>query len=670
MKLFISICAFVLFILNTQAGFSQKEIKVAGKKYLLHDVKKGETAFGLSQKYNVTQAELWEANPDLKGVLKSGATIKVPVKNELSAPTKAPVTSKAQADETDFHYHKVLNKQTLFSISRQYGIKANELIRYNPELTNGLVAGRILKIPVKRTDKLVASTHPKAMYESEPAVTPATKTDANFIMHTVAAGETIYRLEHRYGVTREEIIAMNPSVATGLQTGKQLRIPKKGLHSEETLSAASPQNSAPAPVNLAQYEQPADCHPIVGLNAESYKVALLLPLHLQGNELVQPGQLNAESLLSPIDFSMLSNQWITGNTDSTASTATVTLDQRAESFLEFYEGALLALDSMQKQGMNIELYVFDAANQNMINSLLQLDVFRELNLIIGPVYSELQASVASFAAKNRIPMVSPLANTGTYEENNPYYFKVNPSREYQEEQTANYIAGEFNDDNFILLRMNGTSNSTEARVADKSRQKLKMARQYSTANGNLFHEYNFQQQGLHGVRALMKDSGANIFLIPTDNEAQVSVAVTNLNTLAEHYDIVLMGTSNFPKLKSIQTENYHKIRLRYLSSTFVDYNKPLVRRFISNYRSAFSGEPTQFSYQGYDVTYYFLSALYRYGKDFKTCLPDYPMELTQLNFNFRKVSPMGGYMNHSLFVTAYERSYDVVNLGTVTSDKK
>ncbi|HAH22983.1 MAG TPA: hypothetical protein DCL77_04345, partial [Prolixibacteraceae bacterium] len=137
-----------------------------------------------------------------------------------------------------------------------------------------------------------------------------------------------------------------------------------------------------------------------------------------------------------------------------------------------------------------------------------------------------------------------------------------------------------------------------------------------------------------------------------------------------NYNIILMGTSNLPKFKSIQTENYHHIRLRYLSPTFVDYTKPLVRRFVGKYRETFSGEPSQFSHQGYDVSYYFLSALYQYGKDFRACLPSYPMELTQMDFRFSRVTPMGGYMNHSLFITAYERNFDIVNMGTLGSEAK
>lgn len=669
MKSLIAICAFVLLILNAHPGFSQEEIEVSGKKYLLHEVKKGETAYGLCVRYQVTQAELTQANPDITAVLKSGTTIRIPVKKAQSAPVVDQAKPQAVVAEPQYYYHKVFKNQTILSIARQYGITADALVKYNPELASGLIPGQVLKIPVKIPDTTVASAHPKTLYEGSAVTTQAAPSEAHYTIHTVTAGETIYRLEQKYGVTREELLQLNPALASGLQTGARLRIPQvEKQEATKTAAVPSVQDSAPAAAALGQDHAPVDCQPIVGKNSEKYKVALLLPFYLHGNDYTQLTKPDTQRLLSPIDFSQLSNQWITGNSDSVASPGTVTIDPKAESFLEFYEGVLLAVDSMQRQGMNIELLVFDASNKNMINGLLQLDVFRSLNLIIGPVYPELQETVASFAAKNRIPMVSPLANTGTFEENNPYYFKVNPTKEYQVELTARYIAGEFSDNKFILLSMPGNANSTEARIAELGKAKLMSENHGNGGRRNLFHEYSFQKQGLHGVKELMDATGENIFMIPSDNEAQVSVAVTNLNALAENYNVVLMGTSNFPKLKSIQTENYHRVRLRYLSPTFVDYNKPLVHRFISHYRSAFSAEPTQFSYQGFDVSYYFMSALFRYGKDFRNCLPEYPMELTQTNFSFRKVTPMGGYMNHSLFVTSFERSFDIMNLGSIVAE--
>ncbi len=667
MKLFITILLFTLLFLNVQPGFAQEKVEISGKTYLLHSVTKGETVYSLCLKYKVTQDEINAANPGLTAVLKSGSTVKIPVKQEIAAPKPEPKSVNEVATEPEYYYHKVTRKQTIFSISKQYGITANELIRYNPEISSGLNEGQVLKIPVP-VDNSGEAPEQKVNLNENLQSSANAGSGAEYRFHTVVAGETLYSLEQKYSVSREELIRLNPSLQNGLQTGSRLKIPEKKKVLNKVEVVPKPEVSIVAQVETET--EITGCNPITGRNTKTYKAALLLPFYLQGNESVNPNDLNKGMLLSKIEVGKLGSQLNNGITDTLALKSIAKIDPRAESFLEFYEGALLAIDSLQQEGMNVELYVFDATNQNMINALLQMDLFLGLDLIIGPVHPEVQASVAAFAAKNRIPMISPLAPNGNFENNNSWYFKVNPTREFQLEQTAEYFADEFRNKNFVLLPMSGGSNSQEAKLAELGKAKLFAVRQTSNIPGNLFHEYSFQNQGLNAVKPLLDETGENVFMIPTDNEAQVSVAVTNLNAIAENYNVVLIGTSNLTKLKSIQTENYHHIRLRYLSPTFIDYNKPLVRRFISQYRSTFSTEPSQFSHQGYDVSYYFLSALFHYGKDFRACLPDYPMELTQTVFNFRKVAPIGGFMNSGLFVTAYERNYDILNYGTFGTSQK
>ena len=667
MKLFFSICLFALFILNSQPGFSQKEVEVSGVKYLLYKVKKGETAFSLCQKYNITQTGLKEANPVITAVLKAGSTIRIPIKKDVSEQKPEQVTGKTTV-EPEFYYHKVNKKQNIFSIAKQYSITVNELIRYNPEVTNGLVSGQVLKIPVRTEDVTVAAVPPDAKDEGAKVNTSDTSSENEFITHSVVSGETLYGLGQKYGVTREELIKLNPMLEKGLQTGTRLRIPMKKDTSNVAEDVQKPVLSDITETKTDVVSE--NCNPISGRNTRKFNIGLILPLYLQGNDQFNSLEINSDALLRKVDFSKAISKVPFIMNDSVTVFAGAKLDQRIVSFLEFYEGALLAIDSLQKKGMNVELYVFDATNQTMINSLLQLEIFRDLDLIIGPVYPELQESVASFAAKNRIPMVSPLASNGHFEESNPYYLKVNPTREFQIEQTAKYIADKFKDKNFVLLPMSGNSNSAEAKLAVLGKENLIAVRQLERNKKDLFHEYSFQTQGLNALTTLLDSTDENVFIIPTDDEAQVSVAVTNLNALAEKYDVILIGTSNLTKLKSIQTENYHHVRLRYLSPYFVDYTKPLVRRFVSRYRETFSGEPTQFSYQGFDVAYYFLSAMYRYGKDFKSCLSKYPMELTQMEFDFKKVAPMGGFMNNGLFVTSYERNYDIMNCGTFPPSQK
>ncbi len=709
MKLLALFCLFALLVSLPHSGFSQKEIEISGVKYVLHTVTKSETVFSLCQKYNVTQKELHQANPGLTAVLQAGTTVKIPV-GKVAAEPKKEMPPVQKAAEEEFYYHKVSQKQTIFSIAKQYGITANDLIRYNPEVTNGLKEGEVLKIPVRLTEKKDSGA------QQADAVPTKEPVPSDYNVHQVVSGETLYSLEQRYGIAHEEMMKWNPELGNGLKAGMKLKIPVKSatqpvdtvapsqsvtkyqVEKGETLFSIStrfgvevselkkanpsllsrsleagetiliPQQSTQTTgtdskkslanaggAEKSAVQETSGCTPLSGRISQKYKVALLLPFNLPGNDQVDPLNLDKTILLSKV---------VTSKQQQVADTSMVlgfaNIDPKIEGFLEFYEGALLAIDSLQNKGMKIELYVFDAGNQKMIDGLLQLDEFRDMNLIIGPVYPELQVTVASFAAKNRIPMISPLSPAGNLEQNNSFYFKVNPDKEYQLEQTANYAGGEFANKNFILLQVKGNSSSQEAKLGELMREKLggKSAK-------NLFHEYSFQQQGVNEIKPLLDETGENIFMIPTDNEAQVSIAITNLNALAEHYNIVLMATPSLIKLKSLQTESFHRIRLRYLSPYFTDYNSPLVRRFVGQYREIFSDEPTQFSFQGFDVSYYFLSALYRFGKDFRNCLPDYPMELTQMAFHFSKVAPMGGFMNKGLFVTAYERNFDVVSYGTL-----
>jgi len=714
MKLFISFCLLSLSFLNPVNAFSQtgndKEVEISGVIYVLHTVKKSETTFSICQKYQVSQSELAKANPDLPAILQTGTTIKIPKTKVVSQPQIEKIQNKPTTSE-EYYYHKVAKNQTLFSIAKQYGVSDSDLIQSNPDLANGLVVGQVLKIPVN-----ITKTKEQSISEN-PEGSGNHSAQGGFITHVVVSGETLYSLEHKYELSHDEMVSLNPALEGGLKTGMKLKIPnrkktpveeppavnqsytKYKVESGETLFSlaarfgvdvsdikkANPsllsrslesgetiliphqnlkknepgltQTNKSVSLSVIDSPPPPECLPLENFVQPIYKVALLLPLYLPGNDQANLISANKSLIMSKIS---LINSNLLASQDTGVVVNGVNIDQKAISFLEFYEGTLLAIDSLQQLGMKIELYAFDASNQQMINSLLQMEEFRNLDLIIGPVLPELQESVSAFAARNRIPMVSPLSTSGNFELTNSYYFKVNPGKDYQIEQSAQYIEREFSDKNFILLQIAGNSNSSEAKLAQIVKEKLG-----SKSSGNLFHEYNFQTQGVNSIKSILKENEENVFLIPTDNEAQVSIAITNLNALAEDYNVVLMGTPGLTKLKSLQTESFHRIRLRYLTPYFVDYKKSLVRRFVGKYRDYFSTEPSQYSFQGFDVSYYFLRALYRYGKDFRNCIPEYPMELTQMDFNFRKAAPMGGFMNHSLFVTSYERNFDVLNFDVV-----
>jgi len=211
--------------------------------------------------------------------------------------------------------------------------------------------------------------------------------------------------------------------------------------------------------------------------------------------------------------------------------------------------------------------------------------------------------------------------------------------------------------------MGDYSNIPEGELVKLVREKLLFSEDRNKTGKVLFHEYRFSADGPEGLKALLSKDQENIFIIPSETEAQVSVAVTTLNALAEQYPVTLIGLTNFQRYKSIQTEYFHRTRLNYLTPYFVNYESPVVNQFIRKFRRNFYAEPNQFSFQGYDVAFYFMSALFQYGKDFTGCLPELKVSLTQSELAFDRVNHDGGYINTGLFIMQYEPDYDVTLRG-------
>jgi hypothetical protein len=203
----------------------------------------------------------------------------------------------------------------------------------------------------------------------------------------------------------------------------------------------------------------------------------------------------------------------------------------------------------------------------------------------------------------------------------------------------------------------------EATLVNLCREKFFATRFNNKDNNIHFHEYNFPAEGYSGLDRILSKTRQNVFVVPSETEAQVSVAVSNINSLSEKYPVTLVGSSNFQRFRSIQPEYFHHINMQLLSPYFVDYRSKLTNRFISGFRNNFAAEPNQFSFQGYDVAFYFMSALFQYGKDFVDCLPTHHVPLIQSEFYFDKVSRHGGYMNRGLFVVKHKPNYEVVAEG-------
>lgn len=226
--LFILIAFFV-----SANSFAQKIIK--------HNVKSGESIYSIAKKYDVTQAEIFDLNPKLKGaVLGLKEEVKIPnkkykpeekkpkvAKNELVVVAKAEKTSSSEPYIT----HKVESKETLYSLAKKYNVSMESICDLNPELKTGN-----LKVGAKL--KFVNPNPTPAVTENSVAETQKVDEIANVnVVHKVLPKETLYKISKQYNVKIDELVKLNPGVENGLPVD-YLLIVKKGSGTNAVIEEA------------------------------------------------------------------------------------------------------------------------------------------------------------------------------------------------------------------------------------------------------------------------------------------------------------------------------------------------------------------------------------------------------------------------------------------------
>ena len=483
-----------------------------------------------------------------------------------------------------------------------------------------------------------------------------------FEIHTIKSrNETPYFIAKEYGITVEDIYTYNPDIKR-FNRGTKIRIPI--WDAAETSLSSFISNSEESVQDTTENNNIVDilvsCQPLPAseYSNTTFNIALFLPLFLETNY----------SMNRRFDFEG-NTTTVYSERETTDNDAVIEIGRdedmfigfygSTENYLQFYEGVLLAVDSMQKEGMKIRLKVYDTQQSpETVRRFLSYDEFLNTDLIIGPVRPDEQRYISDFSDKNRITMISPLSDQTGGILTNPYFYQINPDRDYLFRKTAEMVARDFTNCNFIVFETGNYNNTPEAEMVNLIRERFNSS---DRNNGVRFMVYNFRVNGIAGLRTMLSPDRENVIFIPSSNEGELSIGLSNLNNLANEYPITLIGTNQYPRYESsIQIEYFHNLKLTYVAPYWTDYEKDQTVNYFEKFKRHFFTEPNNFGQQGYDVTFYFLNALKNYGRDFHNCLPELEVDLIQGNYRFEKDSPLGGYMNHGVSVITYTRNYDVV----------
>jgi LysM repeat protein len=608
---------------------AKEDVVLSGSK-ITHWVQPGETLYSISRRYGQPVASILEMNPSAKE-LKPGMRLVVLKGRTENIPHQV-------VDAGTFN-HEIQAGETLYSVSRKYNISPEMVLEANPSLNQAFPAGSVIRIPV--TDKGM--------------VIPARTERTGSGIHVVKKGETLYGLSQLYKIPMSEILRENPFLANQPpRPGDTLRISVAAREADSlpgnTTVAAKPGSDVKSSVDYA----PADCvaSGTYGNDQAEIKVALLIPAFLESNS-----QMN-ESL--PADWQVITEEElkedIMQEKKPVKSSDAIQFYGSSENFIHFYEGVLLAVDSLQQMGIRVELNVFDTEQKaSKVKTLVHSGKLDRMDLIIGPVFPGEQKEIADFAQKNQVPVVTPLSSSDEVTRTNPWFFQVNPPREVIRKITGEYIASNYRNENILILQTGNAENLAEEELAFLENE-MKVQGEMDKAPG--ISICNFKKDGYAALRDALKKECRNILVIPSMNEVDVSPVVSDIRPLAGEFEIILIGTNKFSQFESINPEQYHYGQLEFLTPYWPDFTQEVARSFAVNFRNQFRTEPNQYSIQGYDVAFFFIKAYRDFGSGLRNCISHASCSLVQGDYSFIPL-PSGGYINEGMYVVRYTPDFHI-----------
>jgi LysM repeat protein len=638
MKYFITIC--IVGLLATYNVFSQG-------KHTTHTVEKGETINQIAQKYSVTPFDIYQLNPDAQSGLKPNSILLIPKK--IAKQIANVQTQKKNQKRT----HEVTPKETLFGIEKMYGISDEDLKKANPNIEiYGLQIGQILTIPSKNNSNKTVLLQEKVIY------------------HEVLPKETKYSIAKKYGITIEELEKRNPEIIANLPIGFKLLIkgtaPKvvkvtEVAEAKKEISKQNPILTAPV-AEYASYEVKSketiySLSKMFGMTQEELtsinpklkdgvEIGMLLKVpskvsvlneskkeYASLSKIISDGKRKKMALLLPFNISNIESDTV--NT----TISRLKKDKFLNMTLEFYSGALMAIDSAKVLGLPIDVSIFDSQetkNNSNVAEIVQRNKLQTYNAIVGPFYQSNAETIAVMLKDYNVPVISPLSK----DVGNPYsnLYQTIPTNEVVKNTMFDYMRA--NKGNIIA-------------VVDRKKESII---QYIKEHQKGVPFVAFKDNGsvsVESLKSLLVKDKMNYVVMETGNTWMIKTTIASmLSSMADYrVQLVILEPNETLDTDEINFLNLTKLKLMYPSVTR-ENESPEAVVFDKKYKKNNNVYPSTFATRGFDVTFDTMMRLVQNTK-FEETVNSVATKQVDNKFEYYKKED-GGYTNKGVFILYYD----------------
>ena len=612
-----ALLALMFFTLGTSAQ---------SENYFLHTVTKGQGLYSISRMYGVTEADIIALNPGSDIVIKVGQQLRIPQNNDRQA-----VTPSQPTGVNGQRFHTIKTGETLYRLTVIYGMSAREICDANPGLSaENFKVGQVVVIPQKQAEE--AATTPKVT-EPNPLIGQTAQTGQTVkedhaaeekgqrckTEHLVKRKENIYRISRMYGITELELINANPELRERkLRRGELLCIPytKGELQAKEPVRKENKEPVVIVPTDEELFAESKEQR----TDLEQIRAAIILPF-------------------------MLDN-------DSISS------DQAK--MVEFYEGVLLALDSLKGEGVSVDLHVYDSGDRYAsISPILSSPEMRTMNVIFGPVHSKHIAEAAAFADTTGIRVVIPFERNVDAVFTNPYIYQVNTPQSYFYSEVYDHFFREFPRPNVIFFE--SPDEKDDDMIAGFKQELENRNARYTTLVSDTATNKDT-------IQAYLNLERQNILMMTSEKIGDLNnmMPVFQLlvrDTATAKYDLHLFGYPQYQVYTANHLASFYETDTYFYSSFYTNNLLPQAVNFHKKYRRTYSKEIVnrypKYAILGFDIGYYFLKALHLYGTDIDHRIGEMKYDPIQTGFKFERVNNWGGFINRKVFFVHFSKDYQL-----------
>jgi LysM repeat protein/ABC-type branched-subunit amino acid transport system substrate-binding protein len=484
--------------------------------------------------------------------------------------------------------HQVAPKETIYSIAKAYDISVADLEKANGDaLKLGLKIGQTIVIPTKN------------------AVIKTPINPEKTIFHEVQPKETKYGIATKYGISVEQLEKQNPEIVESLPVGFQLLISGKA---SKTIDI--PKKNSNSVSNVA-FSKKTISNLVATKSVQKKK------------ELV---------LLLPFNISKIESDTI----NSVASK--LKTDKFLNMTLDFYSGALVAIDSARTLGLNVNIKILDSQETKTTSNVSNL--FAQNNLensdaIIGPFYQANIEKMADLVSKNNIPVLSPLSK----EIGKPYsnLYQSMPSNDAMKNAVFDYMRSK--DGNIVA-------------VIDAKKTAVK---QYISEN-----QKGVRFVGLNDKNTIVQDSLRKVFsknkmnfvILDSQKTGMILTTTNALIALMADFQIqlVILEPNSTLDFEEIDLTRLTKLKLLYPSITR-ENETPEASLFEMAYKNKNKIFPNQYATRGFDITFDTILRLSQ-EKTFQETSIISATEQIENKFDYFKTA--NGFVNRGVFILYYD----------------